>query len=171
VTDPVESLMLLRDGEMLLRDAHGSRSIDLSSHPMVQIFIDGITLLLAGDLDGLQAHYRMRFEAGDGDPSRGWSLHLEPTVSPLDSVITSISFAGRGQRLDSLIVIETSGDETRTRFSDVDAERRFSNEEIERLFPSRLTSPGNHTDPSASSPPPRSPGRGESPTPDPSPAP
>jgi hypothetical protein len=134
VTDPVESLMLVRDGEMVLRDPHGSRAIDLSSQPMVQIFVDGITLLLAGDLDGLLAHYRMRFEPGDAERGTGWSLQLEPRVSPLDEVIASISFGGRGQELESLVVIETSGDETRTRFSEVDGGRHFSKQEIERLF-------------------------------------
>jgi hypothetical protein len=87
VTEPVQSLMLVRDGEMVLRDRQGGRVIDLSSQPMVQIFVDGITRLLAGDLDGLQAHYRMRFEPGDAERSAGWSLHLEPRVSPLDEAI------------------------------------------------------------------------------------
>lgn len=134
VTEPVESLMLVRDGEMLLRDPYGSRVIDLSSQPMVRVFVDGITLLLAGDLEGLRARYRMRFAAGDVGPSDAWSLELEPTVAPLDEVIASIRFAGRGRVLDTLTVVETSGDETRTRFSEVDAEKHFSSEEIRRLF-------------------------------------
>ena len=101
---------------------------------MVQIFVDGITRLLAGDLEGLRAHYRMRFDPGDSDPDGGWSLHLEPTVSPLDEVIASIAFVGRGRVLRELTVTETSGDETRTRFSEVDGERRFAPEELARLF-------------------------------------
>jgi outer membrane lipoprotein-sorting protein len=134
VTDPVESLMLIRDGEMVIRDPEGTRRIDLASQPMVKIFVDGIMRLLAGDLDGLRSHYRMRFDPGDGGPAAQWSLRLEPTVSPLDGVIASLSFTGRGRALSELIVVETSGDETRTRFSEVDAERHFAPEELLRLF-------------------------------------
>jgi hypothetical protein len=133
VEDPVESALLIREGEAILRDRSGTRTLPLDLHPMLGSFVDTFALLLAGDLAALRQSYQVRWRPPRADDSDEWEIQLEPLGPPLRLSITGIRIAGQGATVRALRVIEAEGDETRIRFFDVE-QRRFGDAELVRLL-------------------------------------
>jgi hypothetical protein len=136
VSEPVESSLLLRGDALTLGSARGARTIDLEAHPVVRSFVDSFRLLLAGDIEALRAIYRVQFKTAEaaGAAQRRWEIRLEPLLAPVQRAIAWIRLSGRDRVLLELEVHEVNGDVTLTRFSAVDAERHFSDRELEDLF-------------------------------------
>jgi hypothetical protein len=63
-----------------------------------------------------------------------WKLLLTPRVAPMDKLIKELELRGRGLSLNELDVREASGDWTRTSFSDVDLNRRYTPAEQAKFF-------------------------------------
>jgi hypothetical protein len=61
-----------------------------------------------------------------------WTLRLRPRVAPMTQVIERVEITGRDVVLETMTVVEVGGDETITTFSEVDAHRRFTPEELTR---------------------------------------
>ena len=61
-----------------------------------------------------------------GGANGEWQLVLTPRVAPMDKMIKEMELRGRGLNLNELDVREASGDWTRTSFTDVDLNRRYS---------------------------------------------
>ena len=59
---------------------------------------------------------------------------LTPRVAPMDKLIKELELRGRGLNLNELDVREASGDWTRTSFSDVDLNRRYTPAEQAKFF-------------------------------------
>ena len=132
--EPVASTLLVQGEQIAFSGAHGIRTLDLAESPTLLALVDSIRLLLAGDVEALRESFRVEFEsAGDSD-ERAWEIRLEPLPPPVREVIASIAIAGRGRTPLELRVVETGGDETLTRFSEVDTDRRFSDDELAEFF-------------------------------------
>jgi hypothetical protein len=130
VERPVESTLLLRGSELTLASQGGQRVIDLDAEPLVRVFVDSFRLILAGDSARLRELYDMKL----AQSGAAWQLELTPRPGPLANLIVSVVVSGRAAALEELRVLERQGDETVTRFGDVNATRRYSAEERDELF-------------------------------------
>ena len=65
---------------------------------------------------------------------RGWQVQLRPLDGPLAELVESMLFSGEARTLRELRIVEVGGDQTLTRFADVDPERRFAEAELMELF-------------------------------------
>jgi hypothetical protein len=89
-------------------------------------------MLLSGNRAGLDRLFKMQLTPGKqgGD----WKLVLTPRVAPMDKMIKELELRGRGLNLNELDVREASGDWTRTTFTDVDLNRRYTAAEQAKFF-------------------------------------
>ena len=110
------------------------RRIDLGTQPELRAFVEALRLVLAGDLESLQARFETAFQTGGPADPESWRLRLVPREGPLRAIVAEIEVTGTGGLISSLRVREVGGDETIDRFSDVDPARRYSEPEISRLF-------------------------------------
>ena len=132
VERPAPSTLLLRDGELTMGTAGDQHTLDLAAQPALRSFVDAFRLVLAGDLVRLRELYAIEFRTiGDGPR---WQIQLRPREERLAGVIRSIEVLGHDSVLLELRVVEVDGDESVTRFTDVDRNRRFSAAELEALF-------------------------------------
>lgn len=134
VEQPLASTVLVQGDEIAFSSDRGKRTIDLAASPALGSLVEGVRLVLAGDVDRLGEIFRIEFESPGASDTGRWTIRLEPRRSPLRDVITSIAFAGRGSTPTELRVLEGKGDETVTHFTDVETDRRFSDDEIAQLF-------------------------------------
>jgi hypothetical protein len=123
---------LVIDGESLrFDDEIGDEKIDLSSDPIARQFVDNFTVLFNGDLPELRRRYQIRFQADD----ERWELVLDPSAKTLRRYLRSITLRGDGPALSEMIVVETDGDTTTTRFVEITTNHVFSERELEAAFP------------------------------------
>ena len=131
---PERSTVLLdRQRLVLTRDSH-REEIEVGSNPAVRFFVDTFVLLLAGDRIALGSMYHMRFHslAADG----AWQLTLRPRDPRMAGLVREIVVHGDGVVLRELIMLEASGDQSRTVFTDVNPARTYTAAERAQLFPS-----------------------------------
>lgn len=131
VTSPSPSTLLVDGDTLRIREGDETRSLDLSASPPVRAFVESFRALLAGDRAALEAHFRLRFEPGEGE---AWRLTMRPRDRSLARAVERIAVEGRGVVLERLVVSEASGDRSVTTFRAVDAQRRYTKAELERLF-------------------------------------
>jgi hypothetical protein len=130
---PIPSVVLVRDGRLEVADRSGRVRIDLASEPVVALFVASFVEILAGDEAALERIYDVRFEGG-GDDDEAWRLTLTPKLAPMTKVVARVEIEGRGKLLARMRVVETSGDETRTTFREVDPARVYEADEAARIF-------------------------------------
>ena len=130
VTKPAVSSMTISGGRLSFHDKNGTQTMSLDENQVAKLFVDGIVKILAGDAGALQRLYGITFSASN----TSWEARLKPRVAPMNKVIDVLELKGHGLIIDRLRVAETSGDETITTFTDVNAAREFSSEERDRLF-------------------------------------
>jgi hypothetical protein len=132
VERPAPSTLLVRSNELTMGTAGEHHTLDLEAQPVLRSFVDAFRLVLAGDLVRLREHYAIEFRTNDSQ--RDWQIQLLPRDAQLAGVIRSVQVAGRDSVLLELRVVESDGDSTVTRFTDVDSSRRFSESELDALF-------------------------------------
>lgn len=130
VEAPKPSRILLEGNELRIEDGKGVRSVDLGKNAAVAALVRSFVHLLHGDRAALEKDYAVQFSA-QGDAFR---LKLVPKAAPLSQLVTSIEAAGKGLVLGEMTVLEAGGDKTVTRFSDVNTERKYSDDEKKKLF-------------------------------------
>ena len=131
VTAPTESAALIERGRLTML-ANGRREeIDLTSNAVVGGLVSSFADVLAGDRVALERTYRIDYERLEGGD---WKLTLHPKGAPLNQFLTSMEMVGHGRGVKTMRMVEVSGDETRTTFSDVRLDRRFSAAERARIF-------------------------------------
>ena len=129
--EPTPSVVVMDDAGIEYGDAESQQRIDLDGKPAVRQFVEAFTKIFAGDRAGLEALYRIQFQAGEG---RSWTMTLVPKVSPMDQIIAKVEVTGTELEIAKMRVVETSGDETTTFFAKVDTARKYSKDEKKRLF-------------------------------------
>ena len=150
---PEATSILLRDDTLWLEVGSDRQRIDLAAQPLVGAVVESFRALLAGDRAELDRRYRIEFRpqpvleasvsssesaapspSASADAPGGWTVVLTPLDSVLRRGVDSVTIGGRGVIVERLLVAETSGDETVVRFESVDADRRFSAEDLAELF-------------------------------------
>jgi hypothetical protein len=137
VTEPTASLLRLEGDRLVVVDPDGSESFDLGANPVARVFAHTFTDVLAGDLEALRRTYAVAFRperAGPASDATAWQIELTPRDPALARAIASLTLRGHGLVLVDLVVRETGGDETVTRFLDADPAHRFEEAEIQRLL-------------------------------------
>lgn len=133
VQQPTESHARITPTALELRTAQQSQRIDLRQRPDLKLFVESLTRVLAGDRAALERAYTVIFLAPK-QLEASWQLKLTPKQAPLNQLVRSLVFTGRGYAIEQLVVEEANGDRTLTTFRDVNAQRRYSPQELERLF-------------------------------------
>ncbi len=134
VTKPSPSSMVIHGDSLFFSSEGESEEIDLGAHAAVRVFVESFLQILKGDVESLSRAWAMRFDRVPSGPSEVWGIVLEPLSEPVRNLITRIEVQGRGGRIDSMRVVEASGDDSVTTFHDVDLERTFSAQEIDSVF-------------------------------------
>ena len=129
---PIPSTMIIDGNQLQFGNADGQESMNLGTNPVARLFADSFVMLLSGNRAGLERLFKMQLT-----PDRqggAWKLVLTPRVAPMDKMIKELELRGRGLNLNELDVREASGDWTRTTFTDVDLNRRYSAAEQAKFF-------------------------------------
>ena len=129
-TEPSRSRLVIEGDRFSFRDAAGGEAVDLSANPLAREFVENFIVLFNGDLAKLRERYEPTFSAAGAT----WSLALRPRHRPLADLIERITLEGSGPMLQRMEMLERDGDRTTSTFQDVVVDRRFTPEEIERLF-------------------------------------
>jgi hypothetical protein len=132
-----EAAAALVDGDTLrLRERGRVETIDLAAAPTMRLVVGSFLLLLAGDEAALRRVYDVDFRADGGrDPAAGpWTLTLRPRAGRMRRALREVTLRGTSVVLTEMRVVEASGDETVTTFSNVDPARRRAAGELGRLF-------------------------------------
>lgn len=131
--EPVPSRLVI-DADTLRYEVEGEEgSVEIRAHPMLRALVEGMRHLFAGDVEALRSVFEVAWLADPGDPM-AWRLELRPREAAMRGRVTRIEVSGRDWDLQALRVIEVGGDETRMRFSDVDARHDFDPAEIAELL-------------------------------------
>ncbi len=130
-TLPDASTLVVDGRELRFGDARGQQRIDLDAQPVVRQFVDSFVAIVAGDRATLDRTYASDYRPGAGD---AWELTLRPRSGPVQRAFRDIVLRGRGFILERMAIRETSGDETVTTFTEVDDARRYTPDELARLF-------------------------------------
>jgi outer membrane lipoprotein-sorting protein len=128
---PLKSVMIIDGNQLQFGNADGQESMNLAANPVARLFADAFVMLLSGNRAGLEKIFKMQLLP---KPDGTWKLVLTPRVAPMDKLIKELELRGRGLGLDELDVREANGDWTRTAFSDVDLNRRYSAAEQAKFF-------------------------------------
>jgi len=126
-----ESSSVLIDGRRLIfGDARAREEIDLDTNPIVRDYVNSFLLILKGDQVTLARTWRIDLS---GDAGK-WTMTLSPITEPIRTTIREMILEGSGTILKWVKVVETTGDETITTFSEVNPARRYSPDEVDRIF-------------------------------------
>ncbi len=107
-----------------------TEQIDFAAMPMARAFAGAFLHIASGDVPQLRKDFRLYFRGDDED----WTMGFVPLGEPLDAVIESMVLTGRGALLQSLVVVETNGDTTRTTFHEATIGPPLSPAEEQDLF-------------------------------------
>jgi hypothetical protein len=129
-TAPVASTLLIDRDQLTFSDGQETQTIPLDGNPMVRLFVDSFLKILEGDKAALERIFQLQLKP-QGDR---WELRLKPRLAPMTQVIDAIVLQGKGVVLSRMTISESTGDETVTTFDQVDAARRYSPDELARLF-------------------------------------
>ena len=130
VESPERAWMAIRDDEVVLRNSRGEQRIDLGRSEVARSLVDGLAVVLRGDVALLTARYDVSFRA---DESR-WQIGLTPRADRSRTVIASLVIDGAGDEIHRIEVREAGGDSTVTEFSGVETGLRFSPQEADEIF-------------------------------------
>jgi hypothetical protein len=127
---PEKSIFLIDGRTLSFGDEQTREEVDLDANPAVRDHVDSLLMILAGDRDSIVRKWRIEISG----QVESWEITLQPTSEPLKKTIREMTLRGKGVVVQWMRVVETTGDETVTRFSQVNPTRRFSQAEADRLF-------------------------------------
>lgn len=107
---PFELALSLTDKRMSQQVGQGQTQV--IDNPQLLEFSSMMLTLFGSDEQALARYFSLDFQSGE----TGWHLRLTPLAAPLDKVFASLTLSG-GKQLDSLVIADRQGDETRIRFS------------------------------------------------------
>lgn len=145
VTTPKPSQVLITPERLELKDAQGTRTMDLRARPDVKLFVESFIKVLAGDQAALSKAFDIQFERTTSNarpaPETDWTLTLLPKAAPLNQLVRKLSLSGRGYSVSRIEVLETKGDSAVTELTVKSVGRTFTEEEKHRLFGIGLATP------------------------------
>lgn len=132
--EPGFTSLVVDGGVVHLREGRDGDDTDLSGNPVARVFAENFVALWSGDRKKLEHLYTPELR---GDPA-SWELRLVPRRAPLAGALEAITLRGDGDAVREMIVQESDGDRTVTRFPEANGDRIFSSAEIERIFSERM---------------------------------
>ena len=113
VLKPAEEHYII-DGDTVTVEKPGSPPVrfDISTHPALEAFAASLRAPLAGDGAALRRYYRVSL----GGTRRRWLLALAPLRPEMVEMVRLVKLEGRGDRLETLVIEEASGDVSTMRF-------------------------------------------------------
>jgi len=105
---PKEESLVLDQGVLTIESKARNirRTLLLQEYPALWAFVESIRSTLAGDLPTLERFYRIELE---GDAAH-WKMRLLPIELRTREVMREIRIGGRGNRVDSIEMLESNGD-------------------------------------------------------------
>lgn len=131
VTSPEPSAALIANGQLRMRSGERTEELSIRDNPVLHGFVESFRAVLAGDQETLERFYEAELTAGDAE---GWEIVLRPRNDALARFVREIRMRGHGVVIESMDMVEVSGDRTTTRFSDVNTQRRYSRADAQRIF-------------------------------------
>ena len=129
---PIKSTMIIDGNRLQFGSTEGSHEeMNLGTNPVARLFADAFVMLLSGNRAGLEKIFKMQLTP---EAAGAWKLALTPRVAPMDKLIKEMELRGRGLNLNELDVREANGDWTRTSFTNVDLNRRYTPAEQTKFF-------------------------------------
>ena len=125
--------LVVDGGVVHLREGRDGEDMDLSGNPIARVFAENFVALWSGDRAKLEHLYAPELR---GDPA-SWELRLVPRRAPLAGALDAITLRGDRDAVREMIVQESDGDRTVTRFPEANGDRVFSRAEIEQIFSER----------------------------------
>jgi hypothetical protein len=122
---PQRQSVLLSSGALTLWDGQKTETISLKSSAPLRALAEAFSLMLAADRAGLERNFKLTFEPKDGGE---WKLTLVPLNADLKNLILGIDVSGVSITPKLLRVREASGDVSTTTFTDVDPNKRYSDD-------------------------------------------
>jgi len=129
-TRPAATRFVIDGDALSFQDESGGQDFDLSESAMARTAVEGFLVLWNGDADGLRKRYATEFSA-DG---QRWHLALTPRSSTMAAVLGRLTLEGDGSNLLEMILVESNGDRTVTRFQEVRSDAPLTPDEIARAF-------------------------------------
>ena len=105
---PKQETLNITDNSIILTTRGKTRSIPLKSYPALWGFVESIRATLAGDRATLQKFYQIQLSGEE----QNWSMVLIPKNKDMAWQVRRINLKGKQAFLQSMEVIETSGDES-----------------------------------------------------------
>jgi len=134
---PGQSSLIVDGDRLILRDETGEQIVSLESSHVARGLVDNFALLLRGDLPALRKMYDITFyspENRDSPNPGGWVIDLKPRDATTRTLVERIRITGHSGILSSMDTLETNGDRTIMRFSDVRTGLTFNSNEILLFF-------------------------------------
>jgi outer membrane lipoprotein carrier protein LolA len=128
---PIKSVIIIDGNQLEFGSTEDHEIMNLGTNPVARLFADAFVMLLSGNRAGLERMFKTQLTPKAGNE---WRLVLTPRVAPMDKMIKELELRGRGLNLEELDVREASGDWTRTAFTNVDLNRRYSTAEQAKVF-------------------------------------
>lgn len=133
-SSPARASVVVDGKRLRFGDDVGKDDIDLTSNPVVAVFVDSFLQVLAGDADALAVHYNIEFTGGTATDARAWTMTLRPKAAPMTKIVERITLRGKDATVRELEVHEVGGDSTLTTFLDVDIAHKYGDKEIAEVF-------------------------------------
>jgi hypothetical protein len=127
---PEKSSILIDGRTLSFGDEQGREEVDLAANPAVEDYVDSFRMILDGEREALVKKWRIEVSG----QAKTWEITLQPMSEPIKKTIREMILRGTGAVIQWMKIVETTGDETVTSFSEVHPTRRFSQAEIDRLF-------------------------------------
>jgi len=138
VTAPKSSQVLITPERLELKDAQGTRTMDLRARPDVKLFVESFIKVLAGDQAALSKVFDLQFSpaAANAEPpaAGSWTLTLTPRAAPLNHLVRKLTLMGKGYAVERIEVLETKGDSSVTELTVKSVGRAFTEQEKQALF-------------------------------------
>jgi hypothetical protein len=129
--EPFVQELLVTPTLLAQRDAAGRvERVDVEKQPLAKGFLSAFLLVFSGDDQALAQQFEIYFQ---GTPE-AWTMGFVPRKKPLSKFIASLVVTGKQAAFETLSVVETNGDRTLTRFTDVVTDRELTDDERKRWF-------------------------------------
>ena len=116
VQTPYEESITIEGSRVTIarQGAEAGRMFQLPASGPAQALIESLRATLAGDLPALERHFAVAVAGSPGE----WTMSLTPRDAALGAAVLRVDFAGNGNRVLRIEVLETGGDRTVTAISD-----------------------------------------------------
>jgi len=127
---PALSSVVVDGRRLSFGDAATREDLDLDANPVLRDYVNSFLQILEGDREGLVSSWRIEIAGRDEQ----WEMKLQPLSEPVRRTIREMTLKGGGTVVRWMKIAETTGDETVTEFFEVNPSRRYTQDEIDRLF-------------------------------------